>query len=244
MANKAMLAARSIRSMMPDVGTVVGRSKWFAGLPTSLRQSLLAAGVIKIFPRGSWIYVQGDPPRGMWAIVEGEVSFAKVGPGGNEVVIHVAGPGFWFGMLGALTGIPLGIAITAATEASLLHIPRKVVEAIVEAEPRHVLRLLQLPASRAVELLELVEQITRPSPRARVASRLLTFQRTTAEHTDDGWLPLRVSQAQLAAMTALSRQSVSRVLGELAQLDAIAVGFRQITIVDADRLQQIANEVE
>lgn len=230
--------------MVPDVGAIVGRSKWFAGLPASLRQSLLAAGVIRTYPRGSWIYVQGDPPRGMWAIVEGEVSFTKVGPGGNEVVMHVGGPGFWFGMLGAITGIPLGLAITAVSEATLLHIPRKAVEGIVEAEPRHVLRLLQLPASRAVELIELVEQITRPSPRARVASRLLRFQRVTAEHTDDSRAPLRVSQSQLAAMTALSRQSVSRVLGELAQLGTIVVGFRQITIVDADRLQQIANEVE
>lgn len=230
--------------MVPDVGTIVGRSKWFATLPPALRQSLLAAGIIKVFPRGSWIYVQGDLPRGMWAILEGEVSFAKLGPGGNEVILHVGGPGYWFGMLGALTGLPLGLAITAVTEATLLHIPRKVVEAIVEAEPAYTMRLLHLPIKRGLELIELVEQITRPSPRGRVASQLLRLQRISGEHSDEAEAPLRVSQAQIAAMTALSRQSVSRVLGELAQLGTVVVGFRQITVVDAERLRQIANEVE
>jgi len=44
-------------------------------------------------------------------------------------------------------------------------------------------------------------------------------------------------------MTALSRQSVSRVLHEIAAHEAISVGFRQVTVLAADRLEEIANSV-
>ena len=45
-------------------------------------------------------------------------------------------------------------------------------------------------------------------------------------------------------MTGLSRQSVSRVLHELAEAGAVIVGFRQITIVDPLLLETIANSPE
>ena len=45
-------------------------------------------------------------------------------------------------------------------------------------------------------------------------------------------------------MTALSRQSVSRVLQELAEDGAVTVGFRQVTIVDPALLETIANTPE
>lgn len=224
---------------------ILMRSRWFAGLPASLRRELLDHSEIRSFRRGTWIYLQGDPPRGLWAILEGDVSFSKVGGSGSEILFHVGGPGLWFGVLGVLTGLPLGLAITAVTDVTLLFVRRKDVTAIIEREPRYVLRLVRLPLERGVELLELAEHIVRPSPRSRVASRLALLRRMEAEHdvTATG-RPLRVSQSQLAAMTALSRQSVSRVLHELAETGALTVGFRQISIVDPDLLDAIANAPE
>lgn len=224
---------------------VLLRGKWFTGLPGTLRRELLARGQIRQFRRGAWIYLQGDPPRGLWAVIEGEIAFSKVGGSGTEVVYHVGGPGMWFGVLGVLTGLPLGLAVTAATDTTLLYVRRRDIQAIIDDEPRHVLRLVRLPLTRGLDLLDLVEHIVRPSPRSRVASRLLLLWRVETEH--DGSManrPMRVSQSQLAAMTALSRQSVSRVLQELAAAGAVSAGFRQIAIVDPAMLETIANTPE
>jgi CRP-like cAMP-binding protein len=165
-----------------------------------------------------------------------------VGGSGTELLFHVGGPGLWFGVLGVLTGLPLGLAITAALDVTLLYVRRKDVMDILEREPRHVLRLVRLPLARGVDLLELAEHIVRPSPRSRVASRLALLRRIECEHdVAAAQRPLRVSQSQLAAMTALSRQSVSHVLHELAEAGALTVGFRQIAITDPELLDSIAN---
>jgi CRP-like cAMP-binding protein len=240
-----MIGQLPSRLSASDCESILMRGKWFAGLPAPLRRELLARGQIRQFRRGAWIYLQGDPPRGLWATLEGEISFSKVGGSGSELVYHVGGPGLWFGVLGVLTGLPLGLAITAVSDVTLLYVRRKDVQAIIEREPRHVLRLVRLPLSRAVDLLDLAEHIVRPSPRSRVASRLLLLWRMEADHDETTTArPLRVSQSQLAAMTALSRQSVSRVLHELAEAGAVTAGFRQIAIVDPRLLETIANMPE
>ena len=225
-----------------DIETLLFRGAWFSTLPLTLRRELLAHARLKRFKRGGTIYNQGDPPRGLWAVLEGGLSFSKIGGSGNEVIYHVGGPGMWFGMLSCLTGIHLGLTVTATTDTTMLWIRRADVEHIAHHEPRHVLRLLRLPLSRAIDLLDLVEHIARPNPTSRVASTLLMlWQQRTQEDPQAINAPLRVTQSHLATMTALSRQSVSRVLHEISARGAISVGFRQVTVLDAGLLEQIGN---
>jgi CRP-like cAMP-binding protein len=178
----------------------------------------------------------------LWAVLEGDIAFGKVGGSGTEVVYHIGGPGFWFGVLGVLTGLPLGLGVMAVTDLTMLFVRRKDVQDIIENEPRHVLRLVRLPLKRGLDLLDLVEHVVRPSPKSRVAARLLLLQRTDNQDADA--TSLRLSQSQLALMTGLSRQSVSRILGELAEAGVVTVGFRRINVTDAARLEAIANTPE
>jgi CRP-like cAMP-binding protein len=85
-------------------------------------------------------------------------------------------------------------------------------------------------------------QAARPNPTSRVAARLLMlWQQRTLEDPLAATAPLRVTQSHLAMMTALSRQCVSRVLHEIAADQVISLGFRQVTVLAADRLKQIAS---
>ena len=225
-----------------DIEALLIRGAWFAELPVLLRRELLGYARLKRFKRGAAICNQGDPPRGLWAVLEGSVCISKTGGSGNEVIYHVGGPGMWYGMLCALTGIPLGLTVTAATDSTMLWIRRADIDRIVQHEPRNVLLLLRLPLSRAVDMLDVVEQVARPNPTSRVAARLLMlWQQRTREDPLAATAPLRVTQSHLAMMTALSRQCVSRVLHEIAADKAISLGFRQVTVLAADRLKQIAN---
>jgi len=231
-----------VRWSPADIEAKLIGGAWFAELPVMLRRELLGYVRLKRFRRGAAIYNQGDPPRGLWAVLEGSICFSKTGGSGNEVIYHVGGPGMWFGMLGALTGIPLGLTMTAVTDSTMLWIRRADIDRIVQQEPRNVLLLLRLPLSRAVDMLDAVEQVARPNPTSRVAARLLMlWQQRTLEDPLAATAPLRVTQSHLAMMPALSRQSVSRVLHEIAAQQAISVGFKEVTVLAPDRLEEIAN---
>jgi CRP/FNR family transcriptional regulator len=228
-----------------DRDAILMRGRWFAGLPAVLRRELLQRSEIRQFRRGSLLYMQGDPSRGLWGVLEGDLSFSRMGPNGSELLYHVGGPSMWFGILGVLTGLPMPVSVAAVTDVTMIFVRRSDILDIIEHEPRHTLRLVKLPLTRGIDLIEMAEHIVRPSPRSRVASRLLLLARMADEEDGQGaGRPLRVSQSQLAAMTALSRQSVSRVLHELADTGAIKPGFRQVAITDPQLLESLASAQE
>ena len=175
------------------------------------------------------------------ATLEGAVSFSKIRPSGNEVIYHVAGPGTWFGMFGVLTGLPMMLDVTAVTEVALICLPREPIAQLLAREPRYLSEMARLPLERLAEALDVIEHVSRPNPLSRVAAKLLALRRLQ-EKADAAAAaaPLRVSQRELAGLTALSRQSVSRVLHDLVAARAVTVGFKAIKIVDLDRLERLA----
>src|ERR687897_692312 len=108
-----MNAKKRVGPIPSDWRKLLMRGVWFAGLPAPLRQDLIELGQLRRFRRRNSVYPQGGPPPGLWAVLDGEIAFSKVGRSGTEVVYHVGGPGMWFGVLGALTGLPLGVAVAA-----------------------------------------------------------------------------------------------------------------------------------
>src|SRR3954453_2098064 len=179
-----------------DIEALLIRGAWFAELPVMLRRELLGHARLKRFKRGATIYTQGDPPRGLWAMLEGSVCISKTGGSGNEVIYHVGGPAMWDGMLGPLTDIPLGLTVAAAADSTMLWIRRADIDRIVQHEPRNVLPLLRASLSRAVDLIDAVEVVTRPSPTSRVAARLLMlWQQRTREDPLAAPAPLRGTQS-------------------------------------------------
>jgi CRP-like cAMP-binding protein len=225
-----------------DIEALLLRGAWFQSLSPELQRELLAHRRVKRHPRGAMLYVQGDPPTGLMATLEGAVSFSKIRPSGNEVIYHVAGPGTWFGMFGVLTGLPMMLDVTAVTDVALICLPREPIAQLLAREPRYLSEMARLPLERLAEALDVIEHVSHPNPLSRVAAKLLALRRLQ-EKADAAAAaaPLRVSQRELAGLTALSRQSVSRVLHDLVAARAVTVGFKAVKIVDLDRLERIAS---
>jgi CRP-like cAMP-binding protein len=228
-----------------DIESLVLRGAWFKSLPAELQRELLAHRRVKRYPRGATLYAQGDSPTGLMAVLDGAVSFSKVRPSGNEIIYHVAGPGTWFGMFGVLTGLPMMLDVTAVTDVTLICVPREPIAQLLVREPRYLSEMARLPLERLAEALDIVEHVSRPNAVSRVAAKLLALRRLQ-EHSDAAAAaaPLRVSQRELAGLTALSRQSVSRILHELVAARAVTVGFKTIQILDHEHLERIASASE
>jgi CRP/FNR family transcriptional regulator, cyclic AMP receptor protein len=225
-----------------DIESLPLRGAWFKSLPSELKRELFALRRVKRYPRGAMIYVEGDPPPGLMATLEGAVSFSKIRPSGNEIIYHVAGPGTWFGMFGVLTGLPMMLDVTAVTDVTLICVPREPIAQLLAREPRHLSEMARLPLERFAEALDIIEHVSRPNAVSRMAAKLLALRRLQ-ERSDAAAAaaPLRISQRELAGLTALSRQAVSQVLHDLVAARAVTVGFKAIGILDLERLERIAS---
>lgn len=243
MIGKPKLASSASNNSWPHarIEALLRRSPWFAGLPPSLAQLLIAAGQVQHHGRGE-IIVAAEQSMGLGAVLRGMVALSKVGAVGNEIVFYVARPGFWFGTVGVLLDRPVDLIATAASDTTTFLVPRGESLRLLARHAALHDAVARLAHDRFLRALEALEHTSRPSTVGRVAAKLLSIRDldvATDPSTADA--PLAISQSVLALMTSLSRQSVSMALRSLADAGAIALGFKAIRIVDAAQLEAIAN---
>ena len=229
------------RWTLPQLEAQLMRGDWFASLQPDLRLRLLSLGRIKSFAKGD-VLLGPDLPPAIFVVLRGTVLCSRISETGQETIYHLGRPGFWFGAALVLEQQPVRVTVTAYTPVQALLFASSDVAHIMAARPEYQASLARLPLTRVRRLLQMLEQAGSYDPMARVAARLHHLR-----HLDrEGDLSLdktglNISQALLARMTHLSRATVNRVLGDLARMGIVRLGFRSIDIVDPDRLARLAD---
>lgn len=210
------------------------RGRWFAGLPDVLQREIVTASVEQAYERGEFIIKEGSPPRGMFAALEGRIHATRFVAEGREVLLHVLTEGVWFGDYGCYSGQRSIGSLVAASRAKVLCLPIAAFERIVADEPRHFRRFADLMLERYAVLFRYVTEVQGLSPEQVLALRLRDLATQWGDEPAHGPVEVNVTQAELASMIGVSRQTLSGFLARLASRGAIEIGFRTIRILDAN----------
>ena len=215
------------------------KGAWFGSLPPDLQATILQRGVVRSYRKGQVVIQEGESPKGLFAVLEGAVrGLCQVGDA-DEVLIHVGEAGLWFGVYGLLSGAPsIGSVITdAATQVLILPIAE--FGRIVEEEPRYYRHFAALALQHYALLYRYVAEghgLPREELLCRRLVDLAEFRRR--DNPTEGPVSLTVSQADLATMIGVARQTVNVILTRLEAHGLIEVGFRTIRILDEERLRK------
>ena len=212
------------------------RGPWFGSLPAELQSLVVQRSMVRSYRKGAQIIGEGAPPRGLFALLDGRVHIVRsVGPS-HEALVHVGERGFWFGEHGTLSGKPAIASVVATTNARLLLLPKPEFQRIVADEPRHYPYFATL-------LYERYSTVFRYASEARaVASEdwlwtrlrdLAAIRRRDAQLS--GAIDITVSQAELATMVGVSRQTLCMVLRRLEERGVIEVAYKKIRVLHATR---------
>ena len=210
---------------------------WYGDLPAALQALILAGSFVRKYAKGQVVSLEGSAPKGLFAVLDGMVHCVREVGDGEEALIHVCEPGFWFAEYPTLTGELTLAAFLAHTPARVLLLPKIQFDRIVADEPRYYAAFARLALDRYADLVRMLTEVHELSPEARVRRRLALMARMRLkERRQSGAISLAVSQADLARMVAVSRQTLNALLGKIAQAGLIEVGFRRIRVLDAARL--------
>lgn len=83
---------------------------------------------------GVTIIEEGTPGRGLFVLLSGQVDVSKR-DGATKVLLATLGPGEVFGEISLVNQEPASATVTAATQSTVLFLPREVFERLVEAVP-------------------------------------------------------------------------------------------------------------
>lgn len=227
--------AQALAGLLP----LLDRGRWFAGLPAGLRADLLAAGRLQRLRAGEVLFRRGDANTGLYGVLDGAIRIGAPTPDGREAVLGLIETAQWFGEIALFDRGPRTHDAEAVVPSRLLWIPRDRLETLLEAEPGHWRHLGGLLAEKIRAVFAGLEELALLPAPARLARRLLAMAQ------GHGMLApglaqrrIAVTQAQLGAMLALSRQTVSEVLRDFEARGWLARHHGGIELKDLAALQR------
>lgn len=206
-------------------------------LPLTASDLELLAGsaeLVKRF-RGSHLFRQGEPAVAAYLIREGQVDIYRTHSGTQTVVARV-GPGSVIGDIAMFGEGVYKSSVRAVDHVKAFRFERDRLLPALAKHPSICLRWLVSGLNQLERTQRRIIHLMHKTVLAQVADLL-------AEEADrDARIPL--SQASIATLLGVSRQSVNEALGELREAKIVETGYRVIEVKDLDALRAVASGIE
>jgi CRP/FNR family transcriptional regulator len=198
------------------------------------------AGALRMrrFRKGETVFHQGDPGDALFIVASGSVKVVLPSDEGAEpAIVAVLGPGEFFGELAILDGAPRSATIVAVEPAETLVLHRDTFLALIDEQPQLRRALLASLATEIRRLTGHVEDLHFLDLPGRLSSRILRLS-VDCDPDPDGAIriPWPYTQSELAGMIGGSRQSVNRLLADLADEGLVRMERDVLVVADRDRL--------
>ena len=210
-----------------------------AALPPDWLERFVAVARLVRIRTDEPVAEHGSEHPGMVVLHEGELELSITGHTGRRHVLTRISRGQTFGIVAALDTQPALYTSRALVDSTVVIVPREMLLEAIRVNGDFALELLMDLASRARRLFRFVgAQATLP-PRGRVANVLLTLKAIRGPFADDS-AEIRFTQADIADMMGITRQSLGTQLKALQAMGAIALQYRSVRILDVSVLQALS----
>ena len=218
--------------------SVLEKGQWFAGLETAHQDAILAGSTLRTYRDRQTINREDTQALGLCAVIEGQVSLIRHVLEDRQLLVHVAGPGFWFGELSTLSDYLPAVTSVSRGDSQVLILPVAEFNRICDADPSFFRACAQLALQRYALVTRLLAQSQWLPKEAYLRIRLADLVDLWRMDNDgDSPIDVSISQSDLAAMIGTSRQTVNALLQRLENAGLIKVRFRKIRVLDPDRLR-------
>ena len=202
-------------------------------VPEADLMALAQASRERSYPAGQTILRQDAPGDAMYVLVEGRVKVVLIGEDGREVILSVLGAGAVFGEMSLLDDEPRSAHVIAMTPSHVMTLYRGAFHERLRASPDLCLAMLAALSSRLRRADERIRALSLLDVNGRVAHLIL---QQSADARSDAF-PRRLTHQNMAELIGASRETVSRTLRHLSDRGVIAIGRRQVTILDRAALE-------
>jgi CRP/FNR family transcriptional regulator, cyclic AMP receptor protein len=222
-------------------GDVLRMCGLFTAADDDAIESLVRVLRVRRFRRAETIFHQGDPGDALFVVASGSVKVVLPSDEGAEpAIVAILGPGEFFGELAILDGAPHSATIVAVEPTETLVLHRDAFLSLIDTDPELRRALLASLAAEIRRLTGHVEDLHFLDLPGRLASRIVRLAASSGVEDPDGTIRIAwpYTQSELAGMIGGSRQSVNRLLADLADQGLVRLERDQLVVLDRDRLSR------
>lgn len=213
----------------------------FSGLNEADLGELATIAIRRVFGKGDTLFSEGDEASGFYLLVSGHIKMCRVSPDGREKVLHFVRPGETFAEAAFFGDGTYPADARAVEGGEVLFLPKQGFMELMSANPQFALNLVISLSLALRRFVRQIEELTFADVASRLASFLL--KRATEKSTSYGgitYLELGIKKGELAAQLGTAGETISRTFRKLKEEGIIELDGRKVTILQMERLQQLA----
>ena len=212
----------------------------FCDLDASEMDRFADAAPMRMYAAGSLIHTPHEAVETLFILKKGRIRIFRVSADGRVLTTAILEPGTIFGEMVVIGQQMHDNFAEAMEDAVTCEMNKADVQQMLLGDRRIAARISETLGRRLAQLEQRLTDTTFKTVPERIASTLLTLTDGRAASPLAKGIVLKLTHEQLAALTGTTRETATKVLGELAASGAINLGRGRITITDAHRLADLA----
>jgi CRP-like cAMP-binding protein len=222
---------------MSDWSSMLSGTEPFVNMAEDARDLLVRLGAERSIPRDAYIFHYGDRWPNIFLVTDGEFEAGKTSVEGRSLVVLTLEPGdvFW-GLTFFDESVTIPVALRALEDSAIVQWSREDMLPFMLDNPTAIWSLCGLLVRRMQQASAILEDLAFQPVAGRIAKLLLTQYGKAGGPTIERDLTLD----DMAARAGTTREMVCRVLYKFADQDLIDITRTEFSIIDMDRLSEIA----
>lgn len=187
--------------------------------------------IIKRFKKNEVILHEEDTNEYMYIVVNGKVKVSKCTPDGNEVILAFRKEGESFGEISLIDEKTMPATVAAAEESIVALIARVDFHTLLDTQKKFRDSFILLLCTHLREACKRAHLMTFNSAVDRIKMLFMLLAEKHGEHSPQGMLlDIKLTHQNIANMSGLTRETVTRVLDTWKKHGDITIENRYITL--------------
>jgi CRP/FNR family transcriptional regulator len=189
------------------------------------------------------ILYEEDTNNVMYMVLSGELKVVQTTESGNEIIVAIHQSGQFFGEISLIDGKTSPATVIANGESIIALISKKDFFSLLANHSQVLHNLLQILCFRLRDSWEKLRMLTLKDPAGRIRALFLSLSADTGNRKPEGTLlNVKLTHQNIADMTGLTRETVSRILRKWQNAGIIAIAENKLIRLNPDFLLRAGKE--
>jgi len=163
---------------------------------------------------------------------------------GQDLTLNLFKPGSFFPLMNGLLDVPNAYAFVCVTECTGFKAPLSKVKEYLQSDPMVAYSVMLRLLSGLHGMLQKTEKLMQGDALSLLIQTLLTLGERFPDSDNESTIKITLTHQQLAELTGLSRETVTRELSHLRQEKLIEISQHRIRLLDMEALRSKVSSSE
>jgi CRP/FNR family transcriptional regulator, cyclic AMP receptor protein len=222
---------------------------FFCSLQQNTLQNLDAQKISNLYPRGSVLFVEGQPSQGVYILCQGRIKLSTCSRDGKVIILQIAEPGEVLGLSAVISGAPFEVTAEVIEPCQISFVRKDDFLRLLQQNTEACLNAVrQLSQNYQTAHGQICSLGLSSSVADKLAKLFLGWCGSNGNGNGNGGhhgngsihLKIRYTHEEIAEMIGTSRETVSRLLKNFRERKLISLKGSDLIIHDRRRLETIA----